>query len=171
MTALRGSIRKGAYQKRIKRLRQLSESFLLVFLLLCSIIVVGEETPIDTVKSWMDSCSKLDIEGMVSTYSNEASSFLTTHRELVMGKKGIKDYLAKSTSKMEPSSMNCQFTPYAKTFISDRHAVIAGWDKITGTINKEPFINEGRLSFILTKDNDGWKIIHFHRSGLPQVKQ
>ena len=169
MTTLRESIQDGTYQKQMERLDQFPRSLLLIFLLQCSTIVVG--APIDTVTSWMDSCSKLDIEGMVSTYSDEASSFLTTHRELVMGKEGIKDYLAKSTSKMEPSSMNCQFTPYAKTFISDRHAVIAGWDKITGTINKEPFINEGRLSFILTKDNDGWKIIHFHRSGLPQVKQ
>ena len=58
--------------------------------------------PMEVVENWMSSCSMLDIEGMVNNYFEDATSFLTTHRELVIGKEGVGDYLRGATATMDP---------------------------------------------------------------------
>jgi len=144
--------------------------FLLTFLT-CLVSSATAEEPADVVNNWMSSCSKLNIDGMVSNYFEDASSFLTTHRDLVIGKAGVENYLRKATKTMEPTTMNCQFTAYTSVLQSAEQATIAGWDKITGEIDGKAFVNEGRISFILNKRNGIWKISHFHRSPLPSSKQ
>ena len=99
----------------------------------------------------MSSCSVLDIEGMVSTYFEDATSFLTTHRELVIGKEGVGDYLRRTTTTIDPKTMNCRFKAHTNFKNSDEQVTIAGWDKLTGEREGVPFINEGRTSFILNK--------------------
>ena len=128
------------------------------------------DQPIQVVAKWMSSCSVLDIEGMVSTYFEDATSFLTTHRELVIGKEGVGDYLRRTTSTIDPKTMNCHFKAYTNFKNSDKQVTIAGWDKLTGEREGVPFINEGRTSFILNKRDGNWKISHFHRSPLPATK-
>ena len=145
-----------------------------VFLLTFPIYLVSNATaqePADVVNNWMSSCSKLNIDGMVSNYFEDASSFLTTHRDLVIGKAGVENYLRKATETMDPTAMNCQFTAHTSVLQSNEQATIAGWDKITGEIDGKAFVNEGRTSFILNKRNGIWKISHFHRSPLPNPKQ
>jgi len=131
----------------------------------------AENKPIDVVNQWMNSCSQLDIDGMTSTYFKDSSSFLTIHRELVIGQTGVSDYLRNATAAMDPTTMECQFTPYTNIQNSEQQATIAGWDKITGKIDGEAFANEGRTSFILNKRKGIWKISHFHRSPLPTIKE
>ena len=128
------------------------------------------DQPMKVVEKWMNSCSVLDVEGMVNNYFEDATSFLTTHRELVIGKAGVGDYLRGATSTMDPKTMNCHFKAYTNFKNSDEQVTIAGWDTITGEIEGVPFINEGRTSFILNKRGGIWKISHFHRSPLPALK-
>ena len=128
------------------------------------------DQPMEVVENWMSSCSMLDIEGMVNNYFEDATSFLTTHRELVIGKEGVGDYLRGATATMDPKTMKCRFKAYTNSKHSDKQVTIAGWDKITGEIEGVPFINEGRTSFILNKRSGIWKISHFHRSPLPVLK-
>ena len=146
--------------------------YLFIFLafFLCGSSKAVTDQPMGVVEKWMSSCSVLDIEGMVNNYFEDATSFLTTHRELVIGKAGVGDYLRGATSTMDPKTMNCRFKAYTNFKNSDEQVTIAGWDKITGEIEGVPFINEGRTSFILNKRNGIWKISHFHRSPLPALK-
>ena len=146
--------------------------YLFIFLafFLCGNSKAVTDQPMEVVEKWMNSCSVLDIEGMVNNYFEDATSFLTTHRELVIGKEGVGDYLRGATSTMDPKTMNCRFKAYTNFKHSDEQVTIAGWDTITGEIEGVPFINGGRTSFILNKRNGIWKISHFHRSPLPAVK-
>ena len=144
--------------------------FLLTFLT-CLVSKTAAEEPMDVVDKWMNSCSKLNIDEMVANYFEDASSFLTTHRDLVIGKTGVENYLTNATATMNPATMRCQFTAYTNVLQSDEQAIIAGWDKITGELDGKAFVNEGRTSFILNKRNSIWKISHFHRSPLPAPEQ
>ena len=52
--------------------------------------------------------------------------------------------------------------------VDDSTVVIAGFDKITGVKDGQPINSLGRVTFVLSKRGADWKIVHLHRSLLPQ---
>ena len=55
--------------------------------------------------------------------------------------------------------------------IDNNTVVVTGIDEFEGVIdneNQDSFNIKGRQSFIFTKENNEWKIIHHHRSRLPK---
>ena len=58
---------------------------------------------------------------------------------------------------------------FMKQSIWTRTAIVTGIDEVNGTDkNNDPFNIKGRQSFIFKKENSDWKIIHHHRSKMPE---
>jgi hypothetical protein len=45
--------------------------------------------------------------------------------------------------------------------------VISGLDATAGVRDGKPFSNPGRVTFVVAKRGSDWKIVHFHRSAMP----
>jgi ketosteroid isomerase-like protein len=52
--------------------------------------------------------------------------------------------------------------------LSDAAVVVTGLDTVTGVRDGTPFSNNGRVTFVVAKRGPDWKIVHFHRSAMPQ---
>jgi len=53
------------------------------------------------------------------------------------------------------------------TVISDTAVVVTALDKLAVTMDGKTEDVFGRLTFVVTKTDSGWKIINFHRSAMP----
>jgi hypothetical protein len=51
--------------------------------------------------------------------------------------------------------------------LSQDAVVVTGFDKLTGVRDGAPTIANGRVTFVIAKRGRDWKIVHFHRSALP----
>jgi hypothetical protein len=51
--------------------------------------------------------------------------------------------------------------------VSDTAVVVTGLDTVTGVRDGTPISSNGRVSFVVAKRGSDWKIVHFHRSAMP----
>ncbi len=52
--------------------------------------------------------------------------------------------------------------------LSDNAVLVTGLNDSTGVLDGKPFSNPGRVTFVVAKRGAEWKIVHFHRSAMPQ---
>jgi hypothetical protein len=52
--------------------------------------------------------------------------------------------------------------------LSDTAVVVAGLNTSTGVTDGKTFANPGRVTFVVAKRGQEWKIVHFHRSAMPK---
>jgi hypothetical protein len=51
--------------------------------------------------------------------------------------------------------------------VSDTAVLVVGLDTVSAVRDGTPISAAGRVSFVLGKRGDDWKIVHFHRSAMP----
>jgi hypothetical protein len=52
--------------------------------------------------------------------------------------------------------------------LSDFTVLITGLDTVTRVHDGKPLSARGRVTFIVAKRGSDWKIVHFHRSAMPE---
>ena len=158
------------------------KTYLLIFLLLKSFSPLADEglkrenevknIINESILKWYSNLCSSNIEELVSLYSSKITFLPTSSKIVIKDLKGVKNYFIGVNEKYKAFKTNkCTLLSPEIILIDNNTVVATGIDEFEGVIdneNKDSFNIKGRQSFIFTKENNEWKIIHHHRSRLPK---
>ena len=126
----------------------------------------------NSILKWYSNLCSSNTEELVSLYSSKVTFLPTSSKIVIKDVKGVKDYFIGINEKYKAFKANkCKLLSPEIRLIDNNTVVVTGIDEFDGVIdneNKDSFNIKGRQSFIFTKENNEWKIIHHHRSRLPK---
>jgi hypothetical protein len=126
----------------------------------------------ESILKWYSNLCSSNTEELVSLYSSNITFLPTSSKIVIKDLKGVKDYFIGINEKYKAFKTNkCTLLSPEIILIDKNTVVVTGIDEFEGVIdkeNKDSFNIKGRQSFIFTKENNEWKIIHHHRSRLPE---
>ena len=162
--------------------RKIIKLYLLILLLLKSFSPLADEELKrenevkniinESILKWYSNLCSSNTEELVSLYSSKITFLPTSSKTVIKDLKGVKNYFIEVNEKYKAFKTNkCVLLNPEIILIDDNTVVVTGIDEFEGVIdneNKESFNIKGRQSFIFTKENNEWKIIHHHRSRIPK---
>jgi uncharacterized protein (TIGR02246 family) len=137
-----------------------------LFALLCSAAVAGpKEEALQVVGKWTKAFTESDVDGIVKLYAPDALFLGTGSKTLVTKPEEIRKYFEVALLSNRPRSATVG--DHSVMVLSDTAVVITGMDTVTGTKDGKTFSANGRFTFVVGKRDQGWQIVHFHRSAMP----
>jgi hypothetical protein len=155
-------------------------SLLLIVFFLQSFVLFANDVPdnfnkdkkiiIENINKWYSNLCLGNKEKVVSLYSTDITFFPTSAKSLITELNGVDDYFTKAKEKLKNYNIkNCLLISPEIRILNNLTAIVTGIDEVNGTDkNNDPFNIKGRQSFIFKKENSDWKIIHHHRSKMPE---
>ena len=128
------------------------------------------KTAMITVTKWFSYiCSGFD-QKIVDLYSSDITFFSTSGDELITDLNGVSHYFAMNEEKFKNTNFDtCTLISPKIKIMSDSSAVVTGIDEFTGSDQDgQNIVINGRQTFVLNKEGSHWKIVHHHRSKIPQ---
>jgi uncharacterized protein (TIGR02246 family) len=117
------------------------------------------------LEKWVSAINAYDLQGVTSLYATDALFFGTSSQTLFRKQEEIEKYFAQAFTSLRP--LTASIGAYTVTEIAESVLAISGFDHWSVTQAGKTVIANGRLSFVITKIGDAWKIINFHRSAMP----
>ena len=117
------------------------------------------------LEKWISAINAYDLQGVTSLYAADALFFGTSSLTLLTKSTEIEKYFEQAFINFKP--LTASIGAYAVTQISASVIAISGFDHWSVTQAGKLVNSTGRLSFVITKVGEDWKIINFHRSALP----
>jgi uncharacterized protein (TIGR02246 family) len=117
------------------------------------------------VQRWATAFNESNVDAIVGLYASDASFFGTSSQNLVTTPEQIRSYFEAALLKDKPRGAALR-EPTVRV-ISDAVVIVTGLDRVSGTKDGSVYHRDGRVSFVLEKRGDEWRIVHFHRSALP----
>jgi uncharacterized protein (TIGR02246 family) len=143
--------------------------FMLISLLICSFfspaIAGPKEDAFQVVESWARAFSAADVDSIVSLYAPDAVFMGTGTKTIVTQPEGVKKYF--ETVLLGNRKFVASLVDSSVVALSDSTVVVTGLDKLIATVDGKSQDIFGRVTFVLSKRESGWKIVHFHRSAMP----
>lgn len=116
-------------------------------------------------ENWIRAFNASDVDAIVSLYAPDALFFGTGSTSLVTQASGIRAYFAAALLTNRPRS--AVMPDPTVQVLSDTTVIVTGLDTMTGVQDGRVVRAHGRTSFVVGKRDDGWQIVHFHRSAMP----
>jgi uncharacterized protein (TIGR02246 family) len=123
---------------------------------------------ISSVTAWIPrriAFAASDVDRIVSFYAPDALFIGTSSKSVVTETIGIRTYFERTLSTDRPRG-----APISEKFVkilSEDAVLVTGLNTSTGVRDGKPYANSGRITFVISKRDDGWKIVHMHRSAMP----
>jgi hypothetical protein len=105
------------------------------------------------------------VDAIVGLYAPDALFLGTGSRTVVTDPAGIRQYFERALLTDRPRGATLESR--SVMVLSDGAVVITGLDNTTSVRDGKPLASPGRVTFIVAKRGADWKIVHFHRSGVP----
>ena len=138
-----------------------------LFALLCSAAFAGpKEEALQVVEKWTKAFTESDVHGIVKLYAPDAIFFGTGSTTLVTKPEQIRKYFEQALLSNRPRGATVG--DHSVMVLSDTTVVVTGLDTVTGTRDGKTYSANGRVTFVITKRDLGWQIVHFHRSAMPK---
>ena len=138
----------------------------LSLIVLCSSAVAGpREDAFQVVERWAKAFTEADVDTIVSLYSSDAVFIGTGSKTIVTKPQDIKQYFQGAL--LGSRRFMATFVDSAVTVVSETAVVITAMDKLAVTADGKTSDVFGRVTFVVTKSDAGWKIVSFHRSTMP----
>jgi uncharacterized protein (TIGR02246 family) len=146
-------------------MRKLHVIWLLV-ISICSTAYAGpKEDALQVVERWGKAFTEADVDTIVGLYSSNAVFMGTGSKTIVTNPEDIKKYF--QAALLGNRRFVATIVDSNVTVISDTAVVVTALDKLAVTMDGKKEDVFGRLTFVVTKTDSGWKIISFHRSAMP----
>ena len=125
-----------------------------------------KEDALQVIDTWGKAFAASDVDGIVKLYAPDALFVGTGSKTVVTKPEGIRKYFeaALLTNRPRGATLNS----YEAMQLSDTAVVVVGLDTVTGVRDGTPTSATGRVTFIVAKQDADWRIVHFHRSAMPQ---
>lgn len=131
----------------------------------CGAQAQGADGPSQLIAKWADAFSRSDVDAIVDTYAPDALFVGTGSKTIVVDPAGVRRYFEDALLSNRPrgASLNSHST----MTLADGSVVVVGLDTVTGVRNGQSYSANGRVTFVVAKRGQDWKIVHFHRSAMP----
>ena len=125
-----------------------------------------KEDALRVLTRWTDAFAASDVETLVGLYASDALFMGTGSKTVVAEPDAIRKYFEGAVLTRRPRA-----APISSQHISvlgEEAVLVVGLNDSTGVQDGKPFSNPGRVTFVIAKRGADWKIVHFHRSAMPQ---
>jgi uncharacterized protein (TIGR02246 family) len=123
-----------------------------------------KEDALQVVEKWSKAFNASDVDGITNLYAPGALFLGTGSKTVVTKTEGIHEYFEQLRTDMPRGAT---LNDHETMILSDSAVVITGLDTVTRVRDGKPLSARGRVTFIVAKRGPDWKIIHFHRSAMP----
>jgi uncharacterized protein (TIGR02246 family) len=125
----------------------------------------AREHALRIVEQWSQAFAASDVDGIVRLYAPDALFIGTSSKSVVTETAGIRQYFEHALLTRRPrGAIN---SDPSVLVLSDDTVLITALNTTTGVNDGQPFSMPGRVSFVIARRGDAWKIVHFHRSAMP----
>ena len=140
-------------------------SFVLLVVLASPVFAGPEEDALRVVESWAAAFNASDVDAIVALYAPDAMFLGTGSRNVVLKTAEIRQYFERALLTDRPRG--AELLSRSVMTLSDGAVVITGLDMTTAVRDGKTISSPGRVTFVVAKRGAEWKIVHFHRSGMP----
>ncbi len=124
-----------------------------------------EEDALQVVEKWAAAFRASDVDAIVALYAPDAMFLGTGSRTVVLESAGIRQYFERALLTDRPRGAVLE--SHSVRALSDGSVVITGLDVTTAVRDGKTISSPGRVTFVVARRGPDWKIVHFHRSGVP----
>ena len=124
-----------------------------------------EEDAMQVVQKWAAAFNASDVDAIVALYAPDALFLGTGSRTVVLEPAGIREYFERALLTDRPRG--AKLLSHSMRVMSDNSVVITGLDETSMVRDGKTISSPGRVTFVVAKRGAEWKIVHFHRSGVP----
>jgi uncharacterized protein (TIGR02246 family) len=128
--------------------------------------ISAREQALRIVEQWSRAFAASDVEAIVRLYSPDALFIGTSSKTVVTETPGIRSYFEHALLNRRPRGAII-IDPSVRV-LSEETVLITALNTTTGVNDGRPFSMPGRVSFVIALRGDAWKIVHFHRSAMPE---
>lgn len=146
-------------------MRHMLVGVLSLFGFLSSAVASPEQEAMAVLEKWTKAFTEADVDGIVGLYAPDALFFGTGSKVLVTRPDGVRKYFEQAFQSLK--SRTAALGDHSVMVISDTTVAVSGLDRITGVREGGPIAVTGRVTFVVAKQGDAWRIVHFHRSSMP----
>lgn len=123
------------------------------------------EDALQVLAKWVQAFNASDIDAIVSLYAPDALFIGTGGKEVGTNPEYFRAYFQSLKRDMPRGA---KLESYSVLELSSTVVLVSGTDTVSGTKDGVIFQRPGRTSFVLTKRDEKWQIVQFHRSAMPQ---
>jgi uncharacterized protein (TIGR02246 family) len=120
---------------------------------------------LQVLDKWIQAFNASDIDGIVSLYASDALFIGTGSKEVGTNPEYFRNYFQSLKRDMPRGA---KLESYSILELSSTLILVSGMDTVSGTKDGVVFYRSGRTSFVITKRDEKWQIVQFHRSATPQ---
>jgi uncharacterized protein (TIGR02246 family) len=125
----------------------------------------AREHALRVVEQWSQAFAASDVDGIVKLYAPDARFIGTSSKTVVTEPAGIRQYFEHALLTRRPRrAIN---SDPSVLVLSGDAVLITALNTTTGVNDGQPFSTPGRVSFVIARRGEAWKIVHFHRSAMP----
>ena len=124
-----------------------------------------KEEALAVLDQWTKAFAASDVDAIVNLYAPETYFMGTGSKTVVTDHSAIRKYFEDAILTRRPRS--APITESHTIVLSDDAVLITGLNSSNGVLDGKPFSNPGGVTFIIAKRGPDWKIVHFHRSAMP----
>jgi len=140
----------------------------LLAVLAAPLLAGPEDEALQVLEKWAAAFRASDVDTIVGLYAPDAMFLGTGSRDVVRQTTGIRAYFERALLTDKPrGAVLLSRTVMA---LSPEAVVITGLDTTTAVRDGKTISAPGRVTFVLAKRGADWKIVHFHRSGMPGTR-
>jgi len=124
-----------------------------------------EEDALQVVEKWAAAFRASEVDAIVALYAPDAMFLGTGSRSVVLKAAEIRQYFERALLTDRPRGAVLE--SHSVMALSDGAVVVTGLDMTTAVRDGKTISSPGRVTFVIAKRAAEWKIVHFHRSGMP----
>jgi uncharacterized protein (TIGR02246 family) len=124
-----------------------------------------KEDALQVVEKWSKAFNASDVDGITDLYAPDALFMGTGSKTLVTNPEGVHKYFGQLRDDMPRGAT---LNNHEAMILSDATVLITGLDTVTRVHDGKSLSARGRVTFIVAKRGSDWKIVHFHRSAIPE---
>lgn len=123
------------------------------------------EEAIAVIEQWVQAFDASDVDAITRLYAPDALFMGTGSRAVVTDPAGVRRYFEQALLTQRPRS--AKVLESTAMVVSDTVVVVNGLDVTYATREGTTIENPGRFTFVVARRGADWRIVHFHRSGMP----
>ncbi len=143
---------------------------------LCALVLVAavappalagpEEDALQVIEKWAAAFRASDVDAIVALYAPDAMFLGTGSRTVVLKTEEIRQYFERALLTDRPRGAVLESR--SVMVLNDGAVVVTGLDTTTAVRDGKTISSPGRVTFVVARRGGAeWKIVHFHRSGVP----
>jgi len=140
-------------------------AFILMAALTSPVMAGSEEDALQVVEKWAAAFNASDVDAIVALYAPDAMFLGTGSRTVVLKTPEIRQYFERALLTDRPRGAVLESRSVMA--LSNDAVIITGLDTTTAVRDGKTISSPGRVTFVVAKRGPEWKIVHFHRSGMP----